>query len=72
MKNGLSKNTDIFITTSVDYDKKFEEAYTLFKIVQNKLHYAITGHTAAELIYERASSEKIYMDLLIRKIVLTD
>ena len=35
------KITDIFITTSVDYDKKSEEAYTFFKIVQNKLHYAI-------------------------------
>lgn len=57
------KITDIFITTSVDYDKKSEEAYTFFKIVQNKLHYAITGHTAAELIYERASSEKIHMGL---------
>ena len=57
------KITDIFITTSVDYDKKSEEAYTFFKIVQNKLHYAITGHTVAELIYERASSEKIHMGL---------
>ena len=57
------KITDIFITTSVDYDKKSEEAYTFFKIVQNKLHYAITGKTAAELIYERASSEKIHMGL---------
>lgn len=57
------KITDIFITTSVDYDKKSEEAYAFFKIVQNKLHFAITGHTAAELIYERASSEKIHMGL---------
>ena len=57
------KITDIFITTSADYDKKSEEAYAFFKIVQNKLHYAITGHTAAELIYERASSEKIHMGL---------
>lgn len=54
---------DIFITTSVDYDKKSEEAYAFFKIVQNKLHFAITGHTTAELIYERASSEKIHMGL---------
>ena len=57
------KITDIFIVTSVDYDKKSDEAYTFFKIVQNKLHYAITGHTAAELIYERACSEKIHMGL---------
>ena len=41
------KITDLFIATSIDYDKKSEEAYTFFKIVQNKLHYAITGHTVA-------------------------
>ena len=52
------KITDIFMTTSIDYDKNSEEAYTFFKIVQNKLHYAITGHTAAELMYERADAEK--------------
>ena len=52
------KITDLFIATSIDYDKKSEEAYLFFKIVQNKLHYAITGHTAAELIYERANAEK--------------
>lgn len=57
------KITDLFITTSIDYDKNSEEAYTFFKIVQNKLHYAITGHTAAELIYERVDSEKINMGL---------
>ena len=57
------KITDIFMTTSIDYDKNSEEAYTFFKIVQNKLHYAITGHTAAELIFERANSEKTNMGL---------
>ena len=57
------KITDIFMTTSIDYDKNSEEAYIFFKIVQNKLHYAITGHTAAELIYERVGSEKINMGL---------
>lgn len=62
------KITDIFITTSVDYDKKYEEAYTFFKIVQNKLHYAITGKTAAELIYERVDSEKIHMGLTTEKL----
>ena len=45
------KITDIFESTSVDYNAKSEEAYTFFKIVQNKLHYAITGKTAAELIF---------------------
>lgn len=57
------KITDIFMTTSIDYNKNSEEAYTFFKIVQNKLHYAITGHTAAELIYERVDSEKENMGL---------
>lgn len=45
------KITDLFIATSADYNPKSEEAYTFFKIVQNKLHYAISVHTAAELIY---------------------
>ncbi len=57
------KITDLFIATSIDYDKKSEEAYLFFKIVQNKLHYAITGRTAAELIYERANAEKEHMGL---------
>ena len=57
------KITDVFEATSIDYNKDSEEAYTFFKIVQNKLHYAITGKTAAELIYERVDAEKIHMGL---------
>lgn len=57
------KITDLFIATSTDYNPKSEEAYTFFKIVQNKLHFAISGHTEAELIYERANSEKEHMGL---------
>ena len=57
------KITDLFIATSTDYNSKSEDAYIFFKIVQNKLHYAITNHTAAELIYERANSEHINMGL---------
>lgn len=57
------KITDLFIATSSDYNSMSDEAYTFFKIVQNKLHYAISGHTAAELIYERANSEKEHMGL---------
>ena len=57
------KITDIFESTSVDYNEKSEEAYTFFKIVQNKLHYAITGKTAAELIYERVNADDIHMGL---------
>lgn len=57
------KITDLFIATSTDYNSKLEEAYTFFKIVQNKLHYAICGHTAAELIYNRVDSNKEHMGL---------
>ena len=57
------KITDLFIATAIDYNSKSEEAYTFFKIVQNKLHYAISGHTAAELIYNRANSDKKNMGL---------
>ena len=57
------KITDLFIATSIDYNPKSEDAYTFFKIVQNKLHFAISGHTAAELIYSRVNSEKEHMGL---------
>ena len=49
--------------TSVDYDPKAEQSIEFFKIVQNKLHYAVHGHTAAELIYERADADKPFMGL---------
>ena len=57
------KITDLFIATSVDYNADSEEAYLFFKIVQNKLHYAISGHTVAELIFERANASKEHMGL---------
>ena len=57
------KIMDLFIATAVDYNKDSEEAYTFFKIVQNKLHYAITGKTAAELIFKRVDSKKAHMGL---------
>jgi hypothetical protein len=49
--------------TSVDYNPKSEESLIFFKIVQNKLHYAAHGHTAAEVIYKRVDSEKNFMGL---------
>jgi hypothetical protein len=49
--------------TSVDYDPNSDESVRFFKIVQNKLHYAAHGHTAAEVIYERADAQKPYMGL---------
>ena len=44
--------------TSVDYDPKSAQSIRFFKIVQNKLHFAAHGHTAAEVIYERADANK--------------
>lgn len=49
--------------TSVDYDPKSDESILFFKMVQNKLHYAAHGHTAAEVIYERADADKLFMGL---------
>ena len=49
--------------TAVDYNPKDEKSIEFFKIVQNKLHYATHGHTASEVIYERADSEKPFMGL---------
>ena len=49
--------------TSADYDPNSAESVAFFKMVQNKLHYATHGHTAAELIYERADADKPFMGL---------
>lgn len=49
--------------TSVDYDPKSNESIEFFKIVQNKLHYAVHGNTAAELIFNRADADKPFMGL---------
>ena len=56
------KITDIY-ATAIDYDKNSSTTKRFYATVQNKLHYAIHGHTAAELIYERADSEKKFMGL---------
>ncbi len=49
--------------TSVDYNPKSSESIAFFKMVQNKLHYATHGHTAAEVIFERADADKPFMGL---------
>ena len=49
--------------TAVDYNPKDEKSIDFFKIVQNKLHYATHGHTASEVIYERADFQKPFMGL---------
>ena len=53
--------------TSIDYDPRAQVSHEFFKKVQNKIHYAIHGHTAAELIVERADAEKDFMGLLTFK-----
>ena len=57
------KITDIYEQCSVDYSKDAEITQTFFKTVQNKLHWAITGMTAAEIIADRADSTKPHMGL---------
>ena len=55
--------TDIFAECSIDYDPHSQITKDFFATVQNKFHYAITGHTAAELIFERSDRGKLYMGL---------
>ena len=57
------KITDIFAECSVDYDKNSDTAITFYKTIQNKFHYAITGKTAAEIIYDRVDASKENMGL---------
>lgn len=57
------KITDIYAECSIDYDPKSEVTRTFYETVQNKLHWAITGHTASEIIKERADSKKPNMGL---------
>lgn len=57
------KITDIYEQCSIDYSKEAEITQTFFKTVQNKLHYAISGKTAAQIIAERASASKPHMGL---------
>lgn len=56
------KVLDIY-ATSIDYDPKTEDSQNFFSIVQNKMHWAAHGHTAAEVIYSRANAEKPSMGL---------
>ena len=57
------KITDIYAQCSYDYDSKSETTRTFFKTVQNKLLFAITGHTAPEIIHDRADSTKEHMGM---------
>ncbi len=57
------KITDIFAECSIDYDKNSQIARDFYMNIQNKFHYAITGNTAAEIIYNRVDSKKEHMGL---------
>ncbi len=61
-RNFYQKLTDIY-ATAIDYNKDAPTTRSFFKKVQNKMHYAVHGHTAAELIVERANAEKEHMGL---------
>ena len=61
-RNFYQKITDIY-ATSVDYNKDVETTKTFFATVQNKIHFAVHGHTAAEIVASRADAEKRYMGL---------
>ena len=61
-RNFYQKLTDIY-ATSIDYNRNSPTTREFFKKVQNKMHYAVHGHTAAELIVERANAEKEHMGL---------
>ena len=62
-RRAYQKITDVFEQCSYDYDKNSEITKAFYAFVQNKLHFAVTGKTAAELIYERVDSEKPAMGL---------
>lgn len=62
-RRAYQKITDIFEQCSYDYDKNSEITHAFYAFVQNKLHYAVTGQTAAEIIYDRADADKPTMGL---------
>jgi len=59
--------TDIFAECSIDYDPNSEITKNFYAMIQNKFHFAITGQTAAEIIYEKVDAKEVFMGLKIRK-----
>ena len=59
--------TDIFAECSIDYDPKSDITQTFYAMVQNKFHYAITGHTAAEIIHSKADKDQPFMGMMTWK-----
>ena len=62
-RRAYQKIADVFEQCSYDYDKNSETTRAFYAFVQNKLHYAVTGQTAAEIIYDRADAQKPAMGL---------
>jgi hypothetical protein len=62
-RRAYQKITDVFQECSSDYQSKAEETHLFYQIIQNQLHFATTGKTAAEIIYERVDSGKPFMGL---------
>ena len=62
-RRAYQKIADVFEQCSSDYRGNSEETQLFFKVVQNQLHFAVTGKTAAEIIHERADGDKPYMGL---------
>lgn len=62
-RRAYQKIADVFEQCSSDYQSNSEETLRFFKVVQNQLHFAVTGMTAAEIIHERADSDKPFMGL---------
>ncbi len=65
------KVTDLY-ATAFDYDKDTKTTKEFFKMVQNKMHWAVHRHTAAELVVERADAEKEHMGLTTWEAVKSD
>ena len=59
--------TDIFAECSIDYDRDSDTAYHFYATIQNKFHYAITGKTAAEIVYNQADHTSENMGLTMEK-----
>jgi hypothetical protein len=62
-RRAYQKIADVFEQCSSDYQSKAEETHLFYQIVQNQLHFATTGKTAAEIVYQRADSNKPFMGL---------
>lgn len=62
-RRAYQKITDVFEQCSGDYQSKAEETHLFYQVVQNQLHFATTGKTAAEIVYERVDSGKPFMGL---------